>query len=227
MGQLFDNEPANLGNTKIKAVDPTQDALRIDDVDGTELLAIDESGALTVANTLAVTGVSTPTGGVAPISSGYTTFWGGGVPITLATMGNDTACDDGSRWVTEVFIPYNVTLTGIAYLIGSVGGTDDVIVELKDASGASLANSILDASVIVGTAANVQSVPFTATKAVVGPATFFLVVQFNGTTAKLRTHTIPGLTFATDKISGTFTTLAAITAPTTFTANEGPVITTY
>ena len=187
------------------------------------------TGASTLTGAVSVTGVTTPTGGIAAISSvlGARTFWGGGIGPTLATMGTDTACDDGSRWVTSVFIPHNVTLTGIAYLIGSVGGTDDVIVELKDSTGASVANSILDDSVIVGTAANIQSVPFTSTYAAIGPASFFLVCQFNGTTAKLRTHVIPGLPFATDKIAGTFATLAAITAPTTFTASEGPVLGTY
>ena len=144
------------------------------------------SGTLTVTGGTTLTGVTTPTGGIAPVSSvlGARTFWGGGIGPTLATMGNDTACDDGSRWVPSVFIPHNTTLTGIAYLIGSVGGTDDVIVELKDSTGASVANSILDASIIVGTAANVQSVAFTSTYAAIGPASFFLVVQFNGTTAK-------------------------------------------
>jgi len=226
---------------QVENFDNARDPLKVTNAAGTQLFTVDNAGAIDTASTLTVdgastltgavtvTGVTTTTGGISPTSSvlGARTFWGGGIPVTLATMGNDTAADDGSRWVTSVFIPHNVTLTGIAYLIGSVGGTDDVIVELKSSTGASLANSILDDSIIVGTAANIQSVPFTSTFAAIGPASFFLVVTFNGTTAKLRTHTIPALPFATDKISGTFATLAAITAPTTYTADQGPVIATY
>jgi len=222
---------------KVENKDNSRDPIDVTNAAGTSQFKVTNAGNLTVggtstftggstaSGTLGVTGVTTPTGGIAQISAN-SIFWGGGIGPTLATMGNDTACDDGSRWVTEVFIPNNVTLTGIAYLIGSVGGTDKVIVELKDSTGASLATSAT-AGATVGTAANIQSVAFTSTFNAVGPASFFLVCQFDGTTAKLRTHTIPGLPFATDKISGTFGTTAAITAPTTYTANEGPVLSTY
>ena len=148
--------------------------------------------------------------------------------VTL-TDGTDTAFSTTLHFITRVFVPHNCTLTGIGYLIGSVGGTDKVIVELKDSAGVSLANSSTS-GVTVGTAATMQSVPFTATIDVAGPAYYLLVVSANGATAKLRT--IPAATMeASTTIAGSVTstalTVAAVTPPTTFTADKGPIAFTY
>ncbi len=167
--------------------------------------------------------------GIAPYVTGsikrYITY----PALTSLTDGTDTACDNGGRYWCSVFVPVNVTLTGIGYLIGSVGGTDKVIAELKDSSGASLANSAL-AGATVGTLATFQEVAFTATIAVPGPAWYYLVLQFNGATAKFRT--IPAnlgvsQVAIANTAAGTFGTLAAITPGTTFVAGKGPIAYTY
>ncbi len=179
------------------------------------------TGAATVSTTLGVTGVTTTTGGVAGGSSHRPTLEGA---ITLTT-GTDTACDNGTRFYGEVFVPANATLTGIEYLIGSVGGTDSVVVYLWDAAGTVVANSAL-AGATVGTAATYQQVAFTAPYAAVGPAVYFVGVQFNGATAKFRT--IPtGTRRPAASNAGTFGTAAVITPPTTFTADKAPVAWTY
>lgn len=149
--------------------------------------------------------------------------------LTSLTDGTDTTPVNGTRYWCSVFIPHNVTLTGIGYLIGTVGGTNNVIVELKNAAGVSLANSTLSGTT-VGTLATFQQVAFTATYTVIGPGWYYLVLQFNGTTARFRT--IPanlGISQVaiTGSAAGTFGTLAAITPGTTFTAGVGPIAYTY
>jgi len=170
--------------------------------------------------------VPSATGGIDPAVAGFTAAWTCGTGVLLATAGNDNACTNGDVYWAPIFIPCNTTITGIAYLIGSVGGTDKVIAALYSSTGTLLANSAL-AGATVGTAANMQAVDFTATYAAKGPALYYVALQFNGTTAKFRTHTIPGMKFVTGSVAGTFGTLAAITPGTTYTANKAPIAVTY
>lgn len=205
---------------------------------GTNAITVDEavtiSGASTLSSTLAVTGAHTatgaitPNGGIAQTSTAKQTRWGT-FAADSATAGTDTACDNGSIWAASIFIPYSCTLTGIEYLVGSVGGTDNVAVGLYSDQGALLANSALDSSVTVGTAAQLQQVAFTSTYAAVGGKKYIIAVQFNGTTAKFRS--IPAYTSQGTlrvKQAGTFGTLAALSPlPTALTADVGPIASTY
>lgn len=188
------------------------------------------TGAATLSSTLGVTGALTPTGGV--VSAGGTGFslkpyntrtW----QAITATSGTDTACTNGTAYVGSIQVPGNVTITGVRYLVGSVGGTDKVIVSLHDAAGNLLANSD-PAGTTVGTTAQVQAVALTAPYAAVGPATYFVGLTFNGTTAKFRSvpaHTDGGV--IGNSVTQTFGTPATFTAPTTFTADKVPVLSIY
>jgi hypothetical protein len=148
------------------------------------------------------------------------------------TGGTDTTPADGRYHLCSIFLPHNMILTGIGYLIGSVGGTDKVIVSLFDADGKQLAYSTL-AGTTVGTTATMQSVAFTAPVQVAGPGWYLLGVQMNGTTARLRTiPTALGISQTANarSLSATFGTAGDISAanvPTTFTADVGPVAFTY
>ncbi len=162
------------------------------------------------------------------LPSASTHIWAAGGSVVLATSGTDVACSDGDRYWVELMIPYNVTLTGISYLIGSVGGTDSVVAQLFSSAGVEVATSrtVGGAAVVVGTTANFQSVPFTTPyKAKAG--LYYVALQFNGTTAKFRTYPIPGSKFITGTAVGTWQTKADITPGTTFTADKGPIIITY
>lgn len=161
---------------------------------------------------------------------GYTpagaSLYAGGYPPQSATSGTDTAGINGTLWISEIFVPANMTLTGISYLLGSVGGTDKVVVALFDSAGNLVAHSAVDSSVTAGTLATFQRVPFTATYAVTtGPGKYYIGVQFNGATAKLRTQVFGD--HNTTSAAQTFNTLVAITPPTTFTASKGPVSMLY
>ena len=153
-------------------------------------------------------------------------FWTGNIPYTTLTGGNDTANTNGDIYWAPVYIPQNVTLTGVTFSIGSVGGTDKAIAALYNSAGTLLANSAT-AGTTVGTANTFQSLAFTGTYAAVGPGVYYVAMQFNGTTAKFRAHTLAGYVFAANSQAGTFGTLASITPGTTYTANKGPIAFVY
>lgn len=175
------------------------------------------------------TGAVTANGGLA-FASGSTVFWAkGGAPLAVAT-GTDVACSAGDRYWTEIEIPHNATITGLTYLVGSVGGTDSVMVHLYNSAGTQVATSKKAGAThgdIVGTAAELQSVAFTAPYAAVA-GKYFAAVQFNGTTAKFRAYLMPGSKFVANTAAGTYdTAVASITPTTSFVVNKGPIIATY
>lgn len=148
-----------------------------------------------------------------------------------ATSGTDTACTNGTAYVGSIFLPNNKTLTGIQYLIGSVGGTTKVIVSLHNyATGAVLKNSAV-AGTVVGTAATAQQVPFTGgTYTAIGPAHYWIGLTFDSATAKFRTvpaHCQVGSGVLGNGVTQTFGTPATFTPPTTFTADKVPVASVY
>jgi hypothetical protein len=146
-----------------------------------------------------------------------------------ATSGTDTAFADGTQFVSSIWLPVNKTLTGVGYLIGSVGGTDKVYAVLYDADGAVLANSSLTGGgATVGTAAQTQTLAFTSTYAAVGPRMYYVGISANGATAKLRT--VPAYTAVSlfaGSVAQVHGTVAAITEPTTFTADKAPFCWVY
>jgi hypothetical protein len=155
-----------------------------------------------------------------------------GVPTwhpPTATSGTDTTPADGTQFVASIFIPWNMTLTGVAYLLGSVGGTNRVYAVLYDSTGAVLANSTLaSAGTVAGTLATNQELAFTAPVAVKGGRRYFIGISMNGNTARLRT--VPAQTQAgmwAGQVAQTHGTVAAITPPATFTADKAPIAYVY
>jgi hypothetical protein len=147
-------------------------------------------------------------------------------PINSATAGTDTACTNGTTYYTSLWIPGNVFVNTISYLIGSVGGTDKVIASIYDSAGTLIANSAA-AGATVGTTATVQDVALTAPIVLPGPGIILVGLTFNGTTAKFRS--VPAqcsngiLGGSATQTFGTVT--SSITVSTTpFTADKAPVV---
>ena len=191
--------------------------------------AISTTGVGTGMGAFTFDGLVTATAGLS-FATGSTVFWAkGGTPVAVAT-GTDTAPSAGARYWVELEIPHNATITGLSYLVGSVGGTDSVMVNLFNGAGSLVATSKKTGVAhgnIVGTAAEIQSVPFTVTYAAVA-GKYFASVQFNGTTARFRTYLIPGSKFVASTAAGTYdTAVASITPGTTWTVSQGPIIATY
>lgn len=151
-----------------------------------------------------------------------TSFATGQAPPPTATTGTDTTPVTTETYVSSVFIPANTTLTGIAVLNGSaVAG--NITVALADSNGTVLANSASTAA--SGTAAY-QAVAFTAPIQVKGPAEYFVLLQNSSTSNRFRSHALGR--FKAGKLTGqTYGTLPAFTPPTGFTADLGPIASTY
>ena len=185
-------------------------------------------GAFTADATVGVTGVLTATGGITyPTATAF--IWSVGGASVLATSGTDQAPTSGPRQWVQINIPYNVTLTGIGYMVGSVGGTDRVVVELYNSAGTVVARSIAtdtEIADIVGASANFNNIDFSSTYAAVA-GIYYISIQMNGTTARARTYGVAGSKFVAATAAGTFKTGASITPGTTFTADEGPISYVY
>jgi hypothetical protein len=132
----------------------------------------------------------------------------------------------GTRYYSSIVIGQPAVFTGIQALVGTTGGTDLWNFELHSPTGTTLATTLLTGTT-AGTASTWQQIAFTATYTLTTPGTYFLVVQSNGTTAKLATLNSATNPTLTGSATGTLGTAASITPPTTYTANLGPVAMLY
>jgi hypothetical protein len=172
--------------------------------------------------------VATPTGGAAATSvvPGFYTW-----QPTAATSGTDTTPAEKKLFVSSLFLPVNKSIKGIGFLVGSVGGTNKVVAGLFNSSGQLLAHSSeTTEGATVGTAAEIQELDLTAVYKATGPAVYFIGITMNGNTARLRS--IPKNTAGANVLSGEVTitaknVLANIAAPSTFTADKGPIAWVY
>lgn len=189
-------------------------------------LTITTAGNTTVAGTLTSTGAFTPTGGITASATTKTIF--GTWPPGVATNATSATPSATVLYLTQIWIPHNVTLTGIAILNAATVGTNKYIVALFDSAGNVLANSNT-AGVTTSGASVFQKVAFTGTYNLIGPRTVWLGVYVNGATD--RYYAVPSIgqmSGLAGSVSGqTFGTVAAVTLPTTFTADVGPVAYVY
>lgn len=160
-----------------------------------------------------------------PTMSTLTNFMGWR-PSTL-TSGTSTTPGATTVYMSQVFIPGSVTLTGIKVNNGATVGTDKYIAALFSSSGAVLANSALAGTTTAGADAY-QTLAFTSTYAAV-PGVYWIGLYVNGTTDRFRSTPAVGQYggLAGSVTGQTFGTVAAVTVPTTFTADKGPVAFTY
>lgn len=142
-------------------------------------------------------------------------------------VGTDTAFATAVQFVTSVFLPCQKNVKAIQYLTGSVGGTDLAYAVVYGSGGTVVGQSpTAGGGVTVGAAAEVQTISLQATVSLAGPAMYYVGVQANGATAKLRT--VPAnqdFGIYAGQVSQTHGSVAAISAPTTFTAGKGPYVT--
>lgn len=140
---------------------------------------------------------------------------------------NGTAPVAGTMYLTEIYVPYINTWTGIGVLNGTTAATDLMLVALYGTSGALLANSAV-AGALAATASAMQNRAFTA-PITLAPGRYFLGVQSNGTTATLR-HLVStfGANVMTGAVAGTFGTVpATVTPPATHTNIQGVIAQLY
>lgn len=163
-----------------------------------------------------------------PMSGRFRYLTVGGNLGTLSSLGTSTTPVAGTIYWADVFIPEaSKLLTGIAVLNAATVGTNKWIYGLYDSSGALLANTAL-AGVLTANANTFQEIAFTATYTTTKPGRFWIGAQLDGTTDRFRT--IAAATWVdvlTTSATGSFGTLTALTPPTTFTADKGPIAYVY
>lgn len=181
------------------------------------------SGALTIA------GAATPTGGIAA-AGGFTArpsnVHTGGVPAQVNTAGTDTTPAITETYYAAVFVPCNMTVTGVSIFLGSAT-EGNAKVGLFSSAGALLATSA-STDISGATVDSYLRIPFTATYAAKGPATYYVGLLQDSTSNRFNSHTFgdfpagktTGETYATG-----FTTIA--TPATTFTTALGPIASLY
>lgn len=142
-------------------------------------------------------------------------------PVT----GTDTAFATHVAFVTSVFVPVQKTVTTVGYLVGSVGGTDLCHAVIWGDGGTVVGNSAT-VGTTVGTAATYQALTLASTVTLSAPATYYIGIQANGATAKLRTvpaNTAPWLNCG--DVSITDGSVSDITVPSSFSAaGEAPYV---
>lgn len=200
-----------------------------------DVILVNKNGSValnvpTGTTNVVVPGNLTATGGTAA-AGGFSVsprnFASCGVSAGAATsMFTDQTPVNTEVYTSEVFVPANTTVTGVAIRSGSVA-SGNVKVGLADVAGNVLKTSASTA--VAGAAGVYQRVPFTSTYAAVGPATFYILTFFDNGTVRSSAHTqgncgagkLTGQTYATGFVSN------ASLAPTTFTTALGPVASLY
>lgn len=170
-------------------------------------------------------------GGGVPAASGFTAsprnVHTGTNPATAAADGTNLDAVVTELYVAEVFIPCNMTLTGVAPFWGA-NTNGNAKVALFNSLGTRVA---LSASTDVSghTADSYTRIPFSAAYDAVGPATYYVGIICDDANHDLNTHVVGN--FGAGKIGSlvyaTEAGYVSITVPTTFTTGLGPIASLY
>lgn len=192
------------------------------------------TGAASVGTTLGVTGATTltgavtPTGGVAAAGGFSATPCGqihtGGYPAIAATSGSELTPTTTTVYTVEIFIPCNMTITGVrVFNGGAVNG--NITVGLYTSAGVAIAAALSAATAGSGTDAY-QSIPFAAPYAAVGPAKYLIGFQYSDGAHRPNCHLI-GTGFGIAQASATIGVTAISPLPTAFVATTQPMASLY
>ena len=131
-------------------------------------------------------------------------------------------------YITSIYVPQDMTLTNINYLIGSVCGNAGVIGFIWNSAGTLIGNSTLSGTTPANTYENYFfPLPLTTPITIQGPGVYYIGIEGDSTSDTLRT--IANVTFigVVGKIQtgATFgTSPGNITVPTTFTQTHAPIV---
>lgn len=208
--------------------------LQADDVGGYLAIASKTTATFTSATITTATipnfvgaeshaGAITPVGGIAA-AGGFSvsprSIWIGETAPQVSTDFNNSTPVITETYVSEVFVPCNMTVTGVALFNGS-DVTGNVTVGLATSAGAPITAAKSASTAGAGTDA-IQLIPFATPYAAVGPAIYYIQVQYSSGTARYNTHVL-GKHGVLVQTSQTYGTLTSFTAPTTFVTNVSNV----
>jgi hypothetical protein len=181
----------------------------------------------TITGAPTISGIVTPTGGIAA-AGGFAASprlcHTGGTAAQVSTDFTDQTPVATEVYFAEVFIPSNVTVTGVSLFRGSVT-SGNIKVGLANSSGVVVATSVSTAS--SGTDSYLDIAFTGGTYAAVGPATYYVLAFYDNNTVRANAHTI-GRFVAGKQTGQTFATgFTTITPGSSFTTALGPVATLY
>jgi len=187
------------------------------------------AGTQTVGGAKTFSSTITPTAGVAA-AGGFSVAPRGlhsqGIPARVSTDGNDSTPSTTETYIQSMFVPANMTITGVKVFNGS-NVTGNMTIGLANAvTGAAIGAAVTASTAGSGTDAY-QTIPFAAPYAAVGPANYLVCVQYSSATARYNTHTIgtDPVVVQTGTTYGTIPTISPL--PTVFTTNVGNIISFY
>ncbi len=199
--------------------------------DGATVAALTVTALTVGASGLASAGAVTPTGGVAA-AGGFTATPCGqintsGYPAIVSTYGTDSTPTTTSVYLVEIFVPCNMTITGVNYLNGTATGNGTVRIGLYTSAGVAIAAALTAATATTGNDAY-QAVAFATPYAAVGPAKYLIGFQWSSASDKYNTH-ISGFTqgFSIAQASATIGVTAISPLPTAVVAGAAVVASLY
>lgn len=205
----------------------TVNALSVSVVPGTatggKVLITDSNNDIAGIRNESLTGTLTPAGGIVAaggFSANPRGLWIGQTAPQVAGDFNNSTPSITETYVSEIFIPCNMTVTGVALFNGS-DVTGNVTVGLATSAGAVIAAAKSASTAGSGTDA-IQLIPFATPYAAVGPANYFIQVQYSSATARYNTHVL-GKHAVLVQTAQTYGTLTPFTAPTAFVTAVGNV----
>jgi hypothetical protein len=148
-----------------------------------------------------------------------------GEPAVVSTDGVElTPAAGTTAYIGEIFIPCNMTITGVRHFNGSAV-TGNITVALYNADGTAIAGALSAATAGSGTDAY-QSIPFAAAYRAAGPKKYLLAFLYSSTSARPNTHHI-GTAFSLSQATVTMGTTAISPLPSAFTADNFPIAGLY
>jgi hypothetical protein len=139
-----------------------------------------------------------------------------------ATVGTDVTASTTATYVCELNISCSVLLTGASILQGSTG-TGNCTLYLLDYNGTQLAKTASFS--VSGSTAQYVGNNFLSSYFAAGPGRYYIAAQFDSASNKFRAHTLG--VFGASSVASTYGVLPTFTPPTGFTANVGPIVSTY
>lgn len=180
------------------------------------------TGTATITGATAIAGVLSANGGINLTGVEPTCFHSGGVGVAAVATGTDKTAVNTETYIVEVFVPVNTTLTGVS-ILHLATSTGNVQISLANSAGTVIAAAQTASTAATGSAA-FQQIPFAVAYAAIA-GKYFILMQNSGSN-HFRAHAI-GNFGASKKTGETYGTFTNVTAPTTFTADLGPICDLY
>lgn len=158
-------------------------------------------------------------------------FATGNAPARASTDGSERAGSTTTMQLAPVFVPMNVTVTGIQLFNGAVPA-GSIKVALFDSAGLMVGgatNANAGAGLAQAGGDAYQNFPFRAPVSLRGPAMYW-VATVSSSTSPINCHTFGN--FPAGEVAAVYatafeTTNLAVTLPTTFTSARGPIASLY